>query len=287
MPRVGGRRNARRRSPPPKVQALDYATWQLSKQKIKPFVPLPVTHKSGHKKSKMKIIDQPDVDQEPTNLTPGALQSGELPHQAQSRTDQYHQGHGRQLSPENTRDAAAAGHLWDLKQQVEQLNDKLKKTQEEVNFLSTYMDHEYPVKVVQIANLLHQLEQVKDNQQDELDDFNKIGKVVLESLSDQIQMKKQKLVRSLVAKMQRPRQAFLLHRTQENQNMAKYADKYREFISQFEEKIPKLRAEVEQLRARAREPREVAFADVLLRRPRCTPDMDVTLSIPVEELLPF
>nr|KAF6357939.1 hypothetical protein mPipKuh1_001791 [Pipistrellus kuhlii] len=130
------------------------------------------------------------------------------------------------------------------------------------------MDHEYPVKVVQIANLLHQLEQVKDNQQDELDDFNKIGKVVLESLSDQIQMKKQKLVRSLVAKMQRPRQAFLLHRTQENQNMAKYADKYREFISQFEEKIPKLRAEVEQLRARAREPREVAFADVLLRRPR-------------------
>lgn len=53
----------------------------------------------------------------------------------------------------------------DLKQQVEQLNDKIKKTQEEVNFLSTYMDHEYPVKLVQIANLLHQLEQVKDNQQ--------------------------------------------------------------------------------------------------------------------------
>lgn len=53
----------------------------------------------------------------------------------------------------------------DLKQQVEQLNDKIKKTQEEVNFLSTYMDHEYPVKLVQIANLLHQLDQVKDNQQ--------------------------------------------------------------------------------------------------------------------------
>lgn len=53
----------------------------------------------------------------------------------------------------------------DLQQQVEQLNDKIKKTQEEVNFLSTYMDHEYPVKVVQIANLLHQLEQVQDNQQ--------------------------------------------------------------------------------------------------------------------------
>lgn len=53
----------------------------------------------------------------------------------------------------------------DLKQQVEQLNAKIKKTQEEVNFLSTYMDHEYPVKVVRIDNLVHQLQQVKDNQQ--------------------------------------------------------------------------------------------------------------------------
>ena len=53
----------------------------------------------------------------------------------------------------------------DLKQQVEQLNAKIKKTQEEVNFLSTYMDHEYPVKVVHIDNLVHQLQQVKDNQQ--------------------------------------------------------------------------------------------------------------------------
>ncbi|XP_045430499.1 uncharacterized protein C20orf96 homolog isoform X1 [Pipistrellus kuhlii] len=355
MPRVGGRRNARRRSPPPKVQALDYATWQLSKQKIKPFVPLPVTHKSGHKKSKMKIIDQPVYPKSTTSVRchsknpqepcKAKLDSGKskfrlmrtlIRSRRTSLQELYNQENFlTKLNQEliniikDMEDSSALktrGMLqqqdifgiiinslgcsnkkklkqmtcelqeWKereeskmsyLKQQVEQLNDKLKKTQEEVNFLSTYMDHEYPVKVVQIANLLHQLEQVKDNQQDELDDFNKIGKVVLESLSDQIQMKKQKLVRSLVAKMQRPRQAFLLHRTQENQNMAKYADKYREFISQFEEKIPKLRAEVEQLRARAREPREVAFADVLLRRPRCTPDMDVTLSIPVEELLPF
>ncbi|XP_028000447.2 uncharacterized protein C20orf96 homolog [Eptesicus fuscus] len=174
-----------------------------------------------------------------------------------------------------------------LKQQVEQLNDKIKMIQEEVNFLSTYMDHEYPVKVVQIANLVHQLEQVKDNQQDELDDFNKIRKMVLESLSDQIQKKRQKLLRSLVAKAQHPRQAVLLQKTRGNQSMVKYTDKYREFINQFEEEIPKLRAEVEQLQVQTQEPREIAFADVLLRRPKCTPDMDVTLNIPVEERLPF
>lgn len=48
---------------------------------------------------------------------------------------------------------------------MEQLNAKIEKTQEEVRFLSTYMDHEYPVKSVQIANLLRQLQQIKDNQQ--------------------------------------------------------------------------------------------------------------------------
>ncbi|EPQ13024.1 hypothetical protein D623_10009949 [Myotis brandtii] len=174
-----------------------------------------------------------------------------------------------------------------LKQQVEQLNDKIKKTQEEVNFLSTYMDHEYPVKLVQIANLLHQLEQVKDNQQDELDDFNKICRVVLGSLSDQIQMKRKKRLGSLVVKIQHPIQGVLLQKTRENQSMAKYTDKYRGFVNEFEEEIPDLRAEVERLRVQTQEPREIAFADVLLRRPKCTPDMDVTLNIPVEELLPF
>lgn len=39
-----------------------------------------------------------------------------------------------------------------------------------------------------------------------------------------------------------------------------------QFVNQLEEEIPKLRAEVQQLQAQIQEPREVAFADVLLRR---------------------
>lgn len=53
----------------------------------------------------------------------------------------------------------------DLAQQVERLNAKIEKTFKEVSFLSTYMDHEYPVKSVQIANLVRQLQQLKDSQQ--------------------------------------------------------------------------------------------------------------------------
>ncbi|XP_008852386.1 uncharacterized protein C20orf96-like, partial [Nannospalax galili] len=77
-----------------------------------------------------------------------------------------------------------------LNWQVEQLNAEIQKIQEEVNFLSTYMDHEYPVRSVQIANHMSQVQQAKDCQQDELDSLNKMCQVVLESLSNTVQEKK-------------------------------------------------------------------------------------------------
>ncbi|XP_019501186.1 PREDICTED: uncharacterized protein C20orf96 homolog isoform X3 [Hipposideros armiger] len=174
-----------------------------------------------------------------------------------------------------------------LEQQLEQLNAKIKKTHAEVSFLSTYMDHEYPVRSVQIANLVRQLQQVKDSQQDELDELHEMFKMVLESLSNRIQMKKQKLLSAVVAKTLQPHQEGLLQKTQESQDLMKYMDKFKEFINQFEEEISILRAEIKKLQTQTREPREIVFADVLLRRPKCTPDMDVILNIPVEELLPF
>ncbi|XP_069351864.1 uncharacterized protein C20orf96 homolog [Eulemur rufifrons] len=174
-----------------------------------------------------------------------------------------------------------------LEQQVEQLNAKVKRTHEEVNFLSTYMDHEYSVKSVQMASLVRQLQQVKDSQQDELDDLNEMRKSVLKSLSDKVQNKKLKILRSLVVKTQSPHQEALLQRARASQAMLKIMSKYRDFIDQFEEEVPILRVEVEELQAQIREPREIVFEDVLLRRPKCTPDMDVILNIPVEELLPF
>ncbi|XP_045836254.1 uncharacterized protein C20orf96 homolog isoform X3 [Meles meles] len=115
-----------------------------------------------------------------------------------------------------------------LAQQVEQLNAKIEKTYKEVSFLSTYMDHEYPVKLVQIASLVRQLQQIKDNQQDELDDLGEMRRMVLQSLSNQIQKKKKKLLQALVVKSQQPHQEALLQKTQDNQDMLKYMDKFRE-----------------------------------------------------------
>ncbi|XP_006154759.1 uncharacterized protein C20orf96 homolog isoform X4 [Tupaia chinensis] len=174
-----------------------------------------------------------------------------------------------------------------LEQQVEQLNATIKKTHEEVSFLSTYMDHEYPVKSVQIANLGRQLQQLKDSQQDELDELSEMRKKVLESLCDKMQKKKKKILKFLVVKTQQPHEEALVQKSRDSEDMRRCVKRFREFIGQFEEEMPILKAEVEELQAQMQEPREIIFQDVLLRRPKCTPDMDVILNIPVEEQLPF
>nr|KAF6470850.1 hypothetical protein HJG59_001826 [Molossus molossus] len=286
-----------------KSQVLDYVPWQRSKQKLKQSTVLPVLHTSGHKKSKTESrnSNQPGYSKptmstswlrNPRELHKGNLDSGKTKFRLM-RTIINILGYSNkkklqkmtcELQDWKEKEESKMSYL---KQQVEQLNAKIKKIQGEVNFLSTYMDHEYPVKSVQIASLERQLQQVKNNRQDELDDFNEMRKMVLESLSNQIRMKRAKLLSSLVAKTQQPRQEVLLQKSWENQIMAKCTDKFREFVDQYEEEIPTLRAEVEQLQVQIQEPREVVFADVLLQRPKCTPDMDVTLNIPVEELLPF
>ncbi|XP_034497087.1 uncharacterized protein C20orf96 homolog isoform X3 [Ailuropoda melanoleuca] len=115
-----------------------------------------------------------------------------------------------------------------LAQQVERLNAKIEKTFKEVSFLSTYMDHEYPVKSVQIANLVRQLQQLKDSQQDELDDLSEMRTTVLQSLSTQIQKKKRKLLKALVVKSQQPPQEALLRKMQDSRDMLKCTDRFRD-----------------------------------------------------------
>ncbi|KAM6163813.1 uncharacterized protein C20orf96 homolog [Rhynchocyon petersi] len=174
-----------------------------------------------------------------------------------------------------------------LEQQVEQLNAKIKKTLEEINFLSTYMDHEYPVKVVQIATLVRQIQQLKDIQQDELYDLSEMRKMVLQSLSNDIQRKKEDFLKSLAMRILQPHEEILVQKARDNQLMLKYMDKFRDFIDQSVGEMPLLRTQVQHLQVQVQKHREIIFEDILLRRPKCTPDMDVILNIPVEEMLPF
>ncbi|CAH6777095.1 6820408C15Rik [Phodopus roborovskii] len=174
-----------------------------------------------------------------------------------------------------------------LQQEVDQLNAEILKAHEEVNFLSTYMDHEYPVRSVQIANHIRQVQQAKDSQQDELDNLKEMREMVLGCFSKMIQEKKKKILRALMVKTQKPYEEILMLKTLDSQRLQRCTVWFRELIQQLKEEIPILVAEVEQMYAEVWNPREVVFKDVLLQRPKCTPDMDVELNIPVQELLPF
>ncbi|KAL1786564.1 hypothetical protein HispidOSU_021564 [Sigmodon hispidus] len=174
-----------------------------------------------------------------------------------------------------------------LKREVEQLNAEILKAHEEVSFLSTYMDHEYPVRLVQIANHIRQVQQAKDSQQDELDNLKEMRAVVLRNFSNIIQEKKNKILRSLVMKTQKPYEEVLMLKTRDSQRLQRCMIWFKQLIEQLKEEIPVLIAEVEQMYAEVWDPREVVFKDILLHRPKCTPDMAVDLNISVQEPLPF
>ncbi|XP_050007290.1 uncharacterized protein C20orf96 homolog isoform X1 [Alexandromys fortis] len=174
-----------------------------------------------------------------------------------------------------------------LKREVEQLHAEILKAHEEVSFLSTYMDHEYSVRSVQIANHIRQVQQAKDSQQDELDNLKEMRDMVLGSFSDMIQEKKKKILWSLMVKTQQPYEEVLMLKTQDSRRLQRCTVWFRELIERMKKEIPVLTAEVEKMYAEIWNPRDVVFKDILLQRPKCTPDMAVELNIPVREPLPF
>ncbi|XP_060239057.1 uncharacterized protein C20orf96 homolog isoform X2 [Meriones unguiculatus] len=174
-----------------------------------------------------------------------------------------------------------------LQQEVDQLNAEVQKAQGELSYLNTYMDHEYSIKSVEITNHMRQVQQAKDSQQTELDHLREMRRVVLSKFSDMIQEKKKKILRSLVAETQKPHEEMLVLKNWSIQRLKMSVVSFRELIEQLKKDIPVLIAEVEQIYAKLWNPREVIFQDVLLQRPKCTPDMAVELNIPAEELFLF
>ncbi|XP_051835413.1 uncharacterized protein C20orf96 homolog isoform X2 [Antechinus flavipes] len=175
----------------------------------------------------------------------------------------------------------------DLEQQLTKLKGKINNAQEELNFLSTYMDHEYPIKSLEIADLMRQVQGVKDSGQNELDELEEIGKNVLQTLSKNLMVKSEKVLNVMAKRTILPYQTALMKRTLSNQLLLKQIVQFRVHIDRMKKELPKLKAQVKDLQMKRKDPREVIFANILLRKPKCTPDMDVILNIPPEEILPF
>ncbi|XP_038022126.2 uncharacterized protein C20orf96 homolog isoform X2 [Anas platyrhynchos] len=173
-------------------------------------------------------------------------------------------------------------NLGELQQQLDEATSNVQVLQDELSVLRTYTDVHYPKQALQIVLLLSDIQNLKKQQQDEIDKTEEMGKAVLEELEEKTRQEQEELLQQVVEEV-------LLHQDGlkqlviNNHVLRREIRRQREIIKDLEEEISELQSSIQTLRQRARDPREVIFADVFLRRPKCTPDTEVILSIPTEE----
>eukprot|EP00075_Anas_platyrhynchos_P039686 XP_027328939.1 uncharacterized protein C20orf96 homolog isoform X4 [Anas platyrhynchos] len=173
-------------------------------------------------------------------------------------------------------------NLGELQQQLDEATSNVQVLQDELGVLRTYTDVHYPKQALQIVLLLSDIQNLKKQQQDEIDKTEEMGKAVLEELEEKTRQEQEELLQKVVEEV-------LLHQDGlkqlviNNHVLRREIRRQREIIKDLEEEISELQSSIQTLRQRARDPREVIFADVFLRRPKCTPDTEVILSIPTEE----
>ncbi|XP_076207870.1 uncharacterized protein C20orf96 homolog isoform X2 [Aptenodytes patagonicus] len=173
-------------------------------------------------------------------------------------------------------------NLGRLQQQLDEVTSKVQVLQDELGILRTYIDGRYPEQAVRIVLLQRSIQSLKEQQQEEIDKTEEMGKAVLEELEEKARAEQEALLQKVVEEM-------LLHQDGlkqmviNNHVLRREILRQREIIKDLEEEIGELKRSIQTLRQSARDPRELIFADVLLRRPKCTPDTEVVLSIPTEE----
>ncbi|XP_042085907.1 uncharacterized protein C20orf96 homolog isoform X10 [Ovis aries] len=276
----------------PQFQVPDYVPWQRSRQRAKPSTLPPIPQTVGTKKSKRKTWStvQPGWQSKPTlwmtsqprnpvELRRGKLDSGKT--QATIRLMRTMLRNRRTSYQE----------LCDHEDFLTKLSGELIKTIQDTEdgaALKVRMLLQQQDVYTTITDILEYSNKKKLHQMKcELQEWEEKEESKIHNLEQQVEQLDAQIKKVREQKIQRANQETLLQKTWNTQVILKYMDKFREFIDRFEEEIPRLRAEMEQLEFQIWEPREIVFADVLLRRSKCTPDMDVVLNIPGEEPLPF
>ncbi|XP_074013617.1 uncharacterized protein C20orf96 homolog [Numenius arquata] len=173
-------------------------------------------------------------------------------------------------------------NLGKLQQQLEDVTSKVQVLQDELGVLRTYIDGEFPEQDVQIVLLRRSIQNLKKQHQEEIDKTEEMGKAILEKLEEEAQAEQEALLQKVVEE-KLLHQDGLKQMVINNHILRCGVLRQREIVRHLEEEIDELKRNIQTLRQSARNPRELIFADVLLRRPKCTPDTEVVLSIPTEE----
>ncbi|XP_031444806.1 uncharacterized protein C20orf96 homolog isoform X2 [Phasianus colchicus] len=170
-------------------------------------------------------------------------------------------------------------NLGKLQQQLDEVTSKVQVLQDELSILRTFTDLN---QAMQIVLLLSNIQNLKKQQQDEIDETEKMGKAILEELEEKSQLEQEEILQK-VAEEVLLHQDGLKQMVINNHILRHEIRRQKEIIKDLEEEISELKRSVQTLRQSARDPREMIFADVFLHRPKCTPDTEVVLHIPTEE----
>ncbi|KFV18767.1 Uncharacterized protein C20orf96, partial [Tauraco erythrolophus] len=132
-------------------------------------------------------------------------------------------------------------NLGKLQQQLDEVTSKVQVLQDELSVLRTYIDGP--------------------------DKTEELGKAILEELEEKAQAEQEAILQKVVEEM-------LLHQDDlkqmviNNHVLRCETLRQREIIKDLEEEIGELKRSIQMLRQSARDPRELIFADVLLRLPK-------------------
>ncbi|XP_048818520.1 uncharacterized protein C20orf96 homolog isoform X1 [Lagopus muta] len=173
-------------------------------------------------------------------------------------------------------------NLGKLQQQVDEATSKVQALQDELSILRTYTEVHYLNQAMQIVLLLSDIQNLKKQQQDEIDETEKMGKAILEELEEKTQLEQEEILQK-VAEEVLLHQDGLKQMVINNHVLRHEIRRQKEIIKDLEEEISELKRSVQTLRQSAGDPRETIFADVFLHRPKCTPDTEVVLRIPTEK----
>ncbi|XP_040432227.1 uncharacterized protein C20orf96 homolog isoform X7 [Cygnus olor] len=147
-------------------------------------------------------------------------------------------------------------NLGKLQQQLDEATSKVQVLQDELGVLRTYTDVHYPKQALRIVLLLSDIQNLKEQQQDEIDETEEMGKAVLEELEEKAQLEREELLQKVVEEV-------LLHQDGlkqlviNNHVLRCEITRQREIIKDLEEEISELQRSIQTLRQRARDPREV------------------------------
>ncbi|XP_062444877.1 uncharacterized protein C20orf96 homolog isoform X2 [Rhea pennata] len=158
-------------------------------------------------------------------------------------------------------------NLGKLQQQLDEATSKVQVLQDELHVLRNYMDKEYPAKAVRIAFLLHKIQNLKKQQQYEIDETEALGKAFLEELEMQLRVEQEELLEGVMEEMllnhDDLKQMFM-----SNNILQCEVERQREIVKDLAEEISELKRSIQTLQQSMGDPRELIFADILLRRPK-------------------